>query len=218
MRWVMGILGMLFAMSAMAQDIPKSVVAKVNRDAQKYIDDISVLIDGFGAEGAIDRAGLENVVAMARAEGRALAFRRLQGADLNGDGAIAFSEMQVTAAAASAVSRGRLILYFGKADQDGDSQVTAPELQSYANSVALETFSAQKAQAMFAILTFDGDADGRVTKAEVAAGVGALALASGQTREIQNQLQIQRDDDGSDHDSQPDQPERGHQIAHFSVI
>ena len=68
--------------------------------------------------------GLENVVAQARAEVRAMAFRRLQGADLNGDGAISGPEVQVTAAAASAVSRGRMIVHFGHADADGDGAVS----------------------------------------------------------------------------------------------
>lgn len=218
MRWLLWIILVVFATASSADSVPKSVVAKVNRDAQKYIDEVTVLILGFGSDGAIDRVGLENVVAQARAEVRAMAFRRLQGADLNGDGAISGPEVQVTAAAASAVSRGRMIVHFGHADADGDGAVSAAELQTYANGAALEAFSADKAQGVYAVMGFDGDGDGLVTVPEVAAAVSALALEQRNPREIQNQLHIQGNDHGGNQDGQPDQPARRDQRPHLDAV
>lgn len=218
MRWVLGIIFLLFATPVLADGVPKSVAAKVSRDAQKYIDEVTVLILGFGTAGAIDRAGLENVVAMARAEARALGFRRLQAADLNGDGAIAGPEVQVTAAAISAVSRGRLVVHFGHADRDGDGTVSVAELQTYANAVSLEAFSPDKAAGVYAVLGFDGDGDGRVTVPEVAAAVSALASEQRNPREIQNEFQIQHQDDGGDQNGQKDQPAPGDQRPHLDAV
>lgn len=204
--------------AALAEGVPKSVVAKVNRDAQRYVDEVSVLIEGFGTAGAIDRQGLENVVGLARAEARALAFRRVQGADLDGDGIIAGGEVAVAAAAASAVARGRLLVHFAQADGDRDGQVTPPELQTYANDVALDAFSADKAHAVLAVLAFDGDGDGWVSVPEVQTAVAALASAKGNAREIHNQFQIQAHDDHRDQHGKRDQPARRHQPTHLGAI
>ena len=218
MRWIVAIILAVLPLWAVADAVPKSVTAKVSRDAEKYVDEVSVMIDGFGIGGAIDRAGLQNIVAMARAEARAMAFRRLQGADLDGDGAIATPEMQVTAAAASAVARGRLVLYFGKADRDGDGTVAQAELQAYANAVALASFSEAKAQAIYAVIGFDGNGDGRVTLAEAITAINALASEQGNSRKIQNEFQVQGHDDDGDQDRQRDQPiGRGHG-PHFGTI
>lgn len=198
--------------------MPRAVLTKVKRDAPAYVEDVLVLIEGFGRDGAIDRQGLQNVVALARAEARALAFRRLQGADLDGDGSIAGEELAVAAAAASAVARGRLVVNFAQSDSDGDGRVTAAELQAYANAVALQAFSADKAQAVMSVLYFDTDGDGRVTGAEVEFSVAALASAAGQTREIQNEFQVQADDHQRDQPSQQSQPDRRDQGTHLGAI
>ena len=218
MRVILGLILWLLPVLALADTPPKSVVAKVNRDAQRYIDDVSALILGFGADGAIDRPGLENAVAMQRAEARAMALRRLQGADLSGDGAISGPEVLITAAAASARSRGRLMVYFGHADRDGDGQVSVAELQTYANDVALEAFSADKALGVYAVLGYDGDGDGRVTVPEVAAAVSALASDQRNPREIQNQFHIQGNDDGGNPNGQPDPPVLRDQRPHLDAV
>jgi Ca2+-binding EF-hand superfamily protein len=218
MRLILAIILSILPVALWAEVVSKTVAAKIGRDAQGYIDGVSVLIEGFGTDGAIDRRGLENVVALARAEARALAFRRLQGADLDGDGAIAGHEAQVTAAAVSAVARGRLLVNFAQADDDGDGEVSVGELQAYANGVALEAFSAAKAQDVMAVLGFDGDGDGRVSVAEVTAAVTELALSQGAGREIHNKLDVQDHDHGGDQPGQQGQPARGDHRAHLGPV
>ncbi len=218
MRWLIALIWVWVPVWAMADALPKTVVAKVSRDAEKYVDEMSVMINGFGVDGAIDRAGLDNIVALARSEARAMAFRRLQGADLDGDGAITTPEVQVTAAAASAVTRGRMVVYFGKADGDSNGVVSPAELQDYANAVALASFSEGKAQAIYAVIGFDGDGDGRVTLAEVVAAVSALASEQRNAREIQNEFQVQGHNDSSDQNGQSDQPIGRSYGAHFGTI
>lgn len=218
MRCVLAMILAFMPVMGQAQDLPKSVKAKINRDAQDYIDEVSVLIMGFGRDGVIDRAGLENVVSLARAEARALAYRRLQGADLDGDGAISGQEVQIAAAAASAVSRGRLLVYFGHADADGNGQVAVPEMQAYAEHVALDIVSAAKVQATMAVLALDQNGDGQVSVAEAGQAISALASAQRNAREIENQLRIQGDDNQGDQDGQGDQPARGDQLPHLDAV
>lgn len=188
MQWILAVLLGIVPMMVLADGLPQAVVAQVARDPDKYLEDLAVLIAGFGQDGAIDAAGLQNMVAMARADARAVAFRRLQGADLDGDGAIGGAEMRVKAAALAAAARGRLIVNFGKADLDGDDQVTVAELQGYANQAAEQAFGAEKAAGVMAILALDGDGDGRVTLAEAEAALAKLSSVNGAGREIRNGL------------------------------
>ncbi len=219
MRCLLALALILAPLAALADGaLPKTVQSKLKRDAAGYVADLTVLIEGFGQDGAIDAGGLRNVVLLARAEARALAFRRLQGADLDGDGAIAGAEVAVAAAAASAVARGRLKANFATADGNADGRVTAAELQAYAHSVALQAFSAEKEAALLAVMQFDGDGDGRVTLPEVRAAVAALASTPGQAGEIQDELQVQAHDHQRDQPGQKPQPERRHQRPHLGAI
>ena len=217
MVWVLALIMGVIPAIAMAEGLPQVVVVQVERNAEKYLDDLGVMIAGYGVNGAIDGPGLHNVVAMARADARAMALRRLQGADLDGDGAIAGAELRVTAAAQAAAARGRLIVYFAKADLDADDLVTAAELQAYAGAVAQKAFSEDKAAAVYAILGFDSNADGLVTLAEARAAIAMVASASG-SKEIKNQFQIQGDDHQSDQDSQRNQPAWRDEVPHLLPI
>ena len=188
----------------------------VSTDPEGYVDDVAVLIEGYGIAGAIDAAGLYNVVAMARADVRAMAQRRLTGADLDGDGAVSGAEVRLTAAAASGAARGRMLVYFAKADSDGDDLVTAAELQAYAAAVALKSFSDAKAQAVFAVIGFDSDDNGMVTVDEVRRQVMEVASARRDPREIENEFE--GDDHRSDPHGRQDQPPWGNRDAHLAGV
>lgn len=217
MYWVLALIMGVFPAMVLAEGLPQGVVVQVERNAEKYLDDLAVMIAGYGVGGAIDGPGLHNVVAMARADTRAMALRRLQGADLDGDGQISGAEVRVTAAAEAAQARGRLILYFSKADLDGDDLVTAAELQAYASAVAQKSFSEDKAAAVYAILGFDGNGDGRVTLAEARAAIDMVASASG-GKEIKNKFQVQGDNHKGDQNGQRNQPARGSEGPHLLPI
>jgi hypothetical protein len=217
MRWSLALILCVCPVMVVAEGLPQLVILQVERNADKYLDDLGVIIASYGTAGAIDGPGLRNMVAMARAEARAMALRRLQGADLDGDGSIAGAELRVTMAAAAAAARGRLSVYFGNADGNGDDLVTAVELQAYANMVAEKSFSQDKAAAVYAILGFDGNGDGRVTLAEARAAVEMVASAH-RGQEIDDQFQIEGDDHKGDHDGQRDQPARGGQGPHLLPV
>lgn len=189
MKWFCGIVLILMPVVAGAQVLPESLAAQVARDPDAYLDDLAVLISGYGKNGAIDGQGLQNFVAMERADARAMALRRLQGADLDGDGAILGDEMRIKAAASAAAARGRLILYFGKADLDRDDKVSANEVQAYANMVALQSISEEKAAKVYAVLGFDQDGDGWVTLAEAKALIG-LSSSGPAKQKVKDQFHI----------------------------
>ena len=176
MRWVLAMIIGQWPLGLVAEGLPQSVVVQVERNPDKYLDNLAVMIAGYGTDGAINAAALRNVVLMARAEARATALNRLQGADLDGDGAIAGPEMRVSAASASARARGQLVLNFAKADADGDDLVTEVELRAFANAAAQKAFSEDKEAAVYAILGFDTDGDGLVTLPEVKAAIATVAL------------------------------------------
>lgn len=217
MQWILAVMLGIVPMMVLAEAVPQALAAQVARNPDKYLDDLAVLIAGYGQNGAIDAAGLQNMVAMARADARAVAFRRLQGADLDGDGAIGGEEMRIKAAALAASARGRLIVNFGKADLDGDDQVTVAELQGYGNAAAEQAFGADKVAGVMAVLALDGDGDGRVTLAEARAAL-ALASTKGGQREIHNQFQVEGDYDHGDQNGQGDQPVRGGKGAHLGTV
>ncbi len=175
MRYFWAFILSFVPIAATAQDLADALLAQIERSPEAYLDDVAVIISGYGTGGSIDKSALQNLVAMQRADARALGFRRLQGADLDGDGAIAGDEMQIKAAASAAAARGRLILYFGKADADADGRVSVAELQEYANQLALKVFSPQKEAELYGMLSFDKNGDGRVTLNEVRAGVANAA-------------------------------------------
>ena len=210
MRWSLAMAVLMMPWCAVAGPLAK----EASTDPEGYVDDVAVLIQGYGVAGAIDAAGLYNVVAMARADVRAMAQRRLIGADLDGDGAVSGAEVRLTAAAASATTRGRMLVYFAKADSDGDDLVTAAELQAYAAAVALKSFSDAKAQAVYAVIGFDGDGDGLVTVDEVRRQVMAVASARRDPREIDNEFE--GDDPRSDPPGRQDQPPWGNQGSHLA--
>jgi hypothetical protein len=216
MQWVLALILWVVPVMVVAEGLPQVVVVQVERNAEKYLDDLAVIIAGYGSGGTIDGPGLRNMVAMTRADARAMALRRLQGADLDGDGNIAGAEMRVTAAAEAAGARGRLIVYFGKADGNGDDLVSAAELQDYADAVAKKSFSDDKAAAVYAILGFDGNGDGRVTLAEARSAIEMVASAS--RKEIHNQFQVEGDDHKGDQDGQRNQPARGGERAHLLPV
>lgn len=218
MHWILAVVLGIVPVMVLADGLPQAVVVQVERNPEKYLDDLAELIEGYGRDGAINAAGLQNMVAMARAEARALGFRRLQGADLDGDGAIGGAEMRIKAAALAAASRGRLIVHFGKADLNHDDQVSAAELLEYADAVAEQAFSADKAAAVHAIMGFDGDGDGRVTLAEARQSIRALTSEQRNPREIQNEFQVQGDDYGGNQHSQQNQPDRRGQGAHLGTV
>lgn len=218
MQWILAVLVGIIPLMVLADNLPQSIAARIERDPEKYLDDLAVLIAGFGRDGAIDDAGLQNMVAMARADARALAFRRLQGADLDGDGAIAGEEMRITAAALAAAARGRLVVNFGKADQDGDDLVTVAELQGYANAVAEQAFSADKAAAVMAVMVLDRDGDGRVTVDEARMALAHLARAEGGRREIHNQFGGEGAGIGDHGYRGPDPATRGGRDVHLMAV
>ena len=178
MRWILALVVWLWPMAVLAQAVPEALAKRIGADPAGYLEDVAELIAGYGAGGAIGREELETVVLLARATARASALRRLQGADLDGDGAVTSGELGLVAAASSAAQRGRLAGYFVLADGDDDGTVSAPELSGYAGAAGLAAYDEGKAARLRAVMAFDADGDGRVTLAEAGAGVAALAAAA----------------------------------------
>ena len=178
MRFVLILMIWFLPFGLRAEALPPAAQKKIAADPGKFMEDVQALILGYGQAGALSASAVEGYIALERAQARASAVRALMAMDLNGDGALSRSELAFAAAAASAATRGRLWVSFGKADQDGNALITPDELADHAQAAALKSFPEAKAQAVRALLAFDGDGDGAVTVEEVAAGVAALDEAA----------------------------------------
>lgn len=165
-----------FCTPVWAQTLPEAVLKEVTARPEPFLTLAADLIHGYGQDGAIDAKGVDTFVALERAEARASALRRLQAADLDFDGAVTSDEMAVLAATLSAKARGRQWALLERADLDGNRTVSTDEIAGFGRAEAMRGFSPQKEAIVRAVLTFDSDADGKVTLDEVKAAVAALGV------------------------------------------
>lgn len=175
MRAVLTWVFMMLASAAGAQGMSDAVLKQVQADPAPFLGLAADLIHGFGGPDGIDRAGVDRFVALERAEARASALRRLAVADLDFDGAVSAEELGVLAASVSAKSRGRLWALMEKADGNRDRVISEGEAAIFGRAEAMRAFSPGDEAVARAVLTFDANADGRVTLEEVKAAVAALA-------------------------------------------
>lgn len=177
----MRLLALLLLLSpavALGQTLPEALTKAVKANPERFLEDAAEVIHGFGAPGAepgVAAEGIETAIALARAEGRAGALRKLQAADLDGDGAVTAAEMAVLAAAAKAGDRGRLIALQAEADADGDGTASAAEMLARAEAEARRSFPERKAALLRDLMLFDSDGDGQLTLPEVEAAVDRIA-------------------------------------------
>jgi Ca2+-binding EF-hand superfamily protein len=158
-----------------AQDLSPALQKRITGDPETYLEQAAAVIMGYGREGAISAAELQNYIALERAGARASALRSLLAMDLDADGTLTEEEVAFAAAAASGRTRGRLWAMFLEADAGGDGRVTGPEMAVLAAAAGMKGFSEGKAEGVLALLAFDRNGDGRVSLAEVTAGVAGLA-------------------------------------------
>jgi hypothetical protein len=183
MRWIL-VVAVFLASAAhvFAQDAPDAaettlpaalsrvdagLAKRLQRDAADVVEDAMTLVLGYGAEGAIDRAGIERSIAVERARQRAIVLRRLIEADLDADGSVTGDEIAVIAAAAEARFRGRVMMTHSSADGNGDGTVSGDEARDWAQSFAMDRMSEADAGRAFSLMGLDLDADGRLTVMEL---------------------------------------------------
>lgn len=158
------------------QRLPDATLKRLQNKPEKFLTEAAALIFGYGAEGAIDPAGLERYIALERAEARARAMQRLLAADLDNDGVVAAAELASLADAASARERGRLRQRHLAADVDGDGAVTMEELRDAGQAAALDKLSDSDADVLRGFMACDLDGDGRVSLEEVREVTRLLAV------------------------------------------
>lgn len=155
------------ALPAALARVDAGLAKRLQRDADDVVEDAMTLVLGHGADGAIDRAGVERSIAMDRARQRAILLRRLIEADLDADGNVTGDEIAVVAAAAEARFRGRVMMGHAAADADGDGTVTDAEARISAQAFAMDRVSDADAARALALMGLDLDGDGRLTLAEL---------------------------------------------------
>jgi hypothetical protein len=165
------------AMPVALAGVEVALAKRMQRDMGDVSAEAMTLILGYGADGGIDRAGIETWLAVERAVARAQVMRRMVEADLNADGTVAAAEIAVIAAAAEAGVRGRIMQNHRLADADGDGAVSAAEAAARAEAFAMERVSEGDAARAMALMGLDMDGDGRLTLAEVDKAARLMATA-----------------------------------------
>jgi|GEM_PF-948780 len=148
-------------------NVPKATVRRIRRAPQAFLRDSAELIVGHGSGEGIGPDGLEQFIALNRAELRARAMHRLMEADLNNDGSVTGAEMSALIASASARWRGRLSLAHISADTDANGRVSWDELRAYGERVALEELSEEDAIDIRGFMAMDLNDNGLVSLGEV---------------------------------------------------
>jgi Ca2+-binding EF-hand superfamily protein len=135
------------------------------------------LIAGFGGPEGLRLDGIEEHIALERAEARAAALRRFHAMDLDFDGVVDRSELQVSQRAANAEARGRLERQFLAADADADGRADADELADQGRVAGLRALGEDEAVYLRSLMALDADGNGALTAAEVERAVAGLEKA-----------------------------------------
>jgi EF hand len=155
------------ALPAALSRVDAGLAKRLQRDADDVVEDAMTLVLGYGADGAIDRAGIERSIAVERARQRAIVLRRLIEADLDADGSVTGDEIAVIAAAAEARFRGRVMMTHRAVDGNGDGTVSGDEARDWAQAFAMDRMSEADAARALSLMGLDLDADGRLTVTEL---------------------------------------------------
>jgi EF hand len=144
-------------------DVPEKTQKRMREAPEAFLTDAADMILGFGRDGGINRAGIEDFIAMDRAKARAGVMGQLMAGDLDGDGAASAAEVTVLVGTLAADRRGRAALGFAAADTDGDGAVTAAEMTAEVAMAGANAVSPAKVAALLAMMTLDLDKDGTLT-------------------------------------------------------
>lgn len=161
---------------ALMQSLPEKTIKRLRETPARFRDEASVLIYGYGRDGAIDAAGLERFILLERAEARGGVLRRFADADLDNDGIVQADELAIKADTLAASGRGRLRLAFTQSDLDRDGSLSGVEMRALAELGAMERLSEVDADILRAFMLFDLDGNGAVTVAEVGEVARMLAV------------------------------------------
>lgn len=177
-KWMLSAVLAIAALPALANDAPPArpplpdlILRRIAGNPDRFLAEMTAVIRGGGAGDAIDRAGLDAVLAVEGAADRASALRPLIAADLDGDGTVRGDEVAILAPTLASGPRARLRTAISDADADGSGDVTWDEARAYAAAVAE---GRSRADRLHAALAFDADHDGRIDLAELARGLAAL--------------------------------------------
>ncbi len=172
MFWMMALLAGLAGQVARGQALIEAVqdeFLEVLRDRpEQMLEQVGEVILGYGRDGRIDAAGIDDMIAVRRAAVRATALRRLGVADLDNDGDVTRREVGIVMPALTASLRARLVMSQRQADADGDGRASAQEMRGWAQAIARAALDARQADGLRRLMLLDQNGDGWVDIHEAA--------------------------------------------------
>jgi hypothetical protein len=166
---------MLWPLTAAAEET--ALQKAMQKDPERFASRVVDLIAGFGGPEGLRLDGIEEHIALERAGARAAALRRFHAMDLDFDGAVDRSELQVSQRAANAEARGRLERQFLTADANADGRADAAELADQGRIAGLRALGEDEARSLRGLMALDADGNGALTAAEVERAVAGLEKA-----------------------------------------
>lgn len=162
---------LVWPFAAMAQETTVEATPlqrAMQKDPERFAGRVTDLIAGFGGPEGLTLAGIDEHIALERAGARASALRRFLAMDLDADGTVDRTEVQISQRAANSDTRGRMERQFLAADANGDGRADAAELAEQGRLAGLRAISEDEAGLLRGLMVLDADGDGALTGAEVA--------------------------------------------------
>ncbi|WP_371169883.1 hypothetical protein [Aliiroseovarius sp. 2305UL8-7] len=151
----------------MLEGLPDPSLQKLLDKPDRFLEEITLLIVGYGDGASIDEVGIENFIALRRAKVRARELRRFDLADLDGDGTITRAELGILITTERASARGRLLIGFRKADLNRDDVVSPEERRRYGQIHAMKEVPDSELERLKSLLSLDENNDGRFSLDEL---------------------------------------------------
>lgn len=165
---------LVWPFAAVAQETAVEATAlqkAMQKDPERFAGRVTDLIAGFGGPEGLTLAGIEEHIALERAGARASTLRRFLAMDLDADGMVDRTELQVSQRAANSDARGRMERQFLAADANGDGRADGAELAEQGRLAGLRAISEEEAGFLRGLMVLDSDGNGALTGAEVAKAV-----------------------------------------------
>lgn len=171
---MLAVSGVPLAAADLAPSLSTALAAKIAADPLAFVGKTGKLIGRFGGPAGLDAAGVDKMVRVTRARGRARYLGRVLVADLDGDLAITAAERDEALAAQGKKQGEALSAQIQAADADGDGNITRSELDAALDRAGQEALPDSEAAELREIIKFDRNADGAVTESELLAGVAQV--------------------------------------------
>ena len=157
-----------------ARSLPQDVLRQIAQRPDNFLQQMSQQLFSLSPEGVATPAAAELHASRQQATARANFVTRLLRYDLDGDGTVTASEIELQLPYLQSQERGQLTLLMVEVDENDDQDLSFAEIRSAAQSEVDGQNSRRSGFDIDSIMAFDANGNGRVDLAEVASVIAAI--------------------------------------------